>query len=124
MIMKIPLLTCHISSPGEIDIKFKSTKRSMYNIPYMYNSFYLNSCIPLIYLILTYNIELWGRSALMQTRYWKIVKLNLTCITDCLHFLKRYSKQLFRKIIFKDILHVYMHLLNLANKSEECIVYL
>lgn len=80
MIMKISLLTCHISSPGEIDIKFKSTKRSMYNIPNMYNSFYLNSCIPLIYLILTYNIELWGRSGLMQTRYWKIVKLNLPCI--------------------------------------------
>lgn len=62
MIMKIPLLTCHISSPGEIDIKFKSSKRSMYNIPYMYNyySFYLNSCIPFRYLILTYNIELGG----------------------------------------------------------------
>lgn len=83
MIMKIPLLTCHISSPGEIDIKFKSTKGSMYNIPYMCNSFYLNSCIPLIYLILTYNIELWGGSGLLQTWYWKEVKINLPWLTDC-----------------------------------------
>lgn len=99
--MKILLLTCHISSPGKIDIKFKSTKRSMYNIPYMCNSFYLNSCIPFRYLILTYNVELGGGGGLLQTRYWKIVKINIPCITDCLLFLKRYSKQLFRKIILK-----------------------
>lgn len=66
--MKIPLLTCHISLSGDIHIKFKSTKRSMYNIPDMCISFYLNSCIPFRYLTLTYNIELGGGGGLLQTQ--------------------------------------------------------